>query len=89
MTIVPTPIVDEDSGKREIVDVDKKSKKRLNKDGTEKGKPRVLITIIMGVIAVAWLFPLVGLLVTAGLGYVVIGVGVLIRERCGAECLLR
>ncbi|WP_447943497.1 carbohydrate ABC transporter permease [Microbacterium aurum] len=65
MTVVPTPIVDEDSGKREIVDLDKKSKKRLNKDGTEKGKPRVLITIIMGIIAVAWLFPLLGLLITS------------------------
>jgi alpha-glucoside transport system permease protein len=65
MTIVPTPIVDEDSGKREIVDLEKKSKKRLNKDGTEKEKPRVLITIIMGIIAVAWLFPLLGLLITS------------------------
>ena len=66
MTFVPTPIVDEDEGKREIVDLEAKSKKRrLNRDGTEKEKPRVLITIIMGIIAIAWLFPLVGLLVTS------------------------
>ena len=64
MTFVPTPLVDEDSGKREIVDVEKKTKKR-NADGTEKQKPRILITIIMGIIAIAWLFPLLGLLITS------------------------
>lgn len=64
MTFVPTPIVDEDTGKREIVDVEKKTKKR-NADGTEKQKPRVLITIIMAIIAIAWLFPLLGLLITS------------------------
>lgn len=63
MTFTPTPIVDEDAGKREIVDV-QKSKKR-NADGTEKQKPRVLITVIMAIIAIAWLFPLLGLLVTS------------------------
>jgi alpha-glucoside transport system permease protein len=64
MTFVPTPIVDEDSGKREIVDVTKKTKKR-NADGTEREKPRVLVTIIMGIIAISWLFPLLGLLITS------------------------
>ncbi|MEV8370218.1 carbohydrate ABC transporter permease [Microbacterium sp. NPDC064584] len=64
MTFVPTPIVDEDAGKREIVDTQKRAKK-LNKDGTEKAKPRVLITIIMAIIAIAWLFPLLGLLITS------------------------
>jgi alpha-glucoside transport system permease protein len=64
MTFVPTPIVDEDAGKREIVDVEKKTKKR-NADGTEKKKPHVLITIIMLIIALAWLFPLLGLLITS------------------------
>ncbi|MDE0546086.1 carbohydrate ABC transporter permease [Microbacterium sp. C7(2022)] len=64
MTVVPTPLVD-DEGHRETVDLEKKSKKRLRKDGTEKDKPHVLITIIMGVIAVLWLFPLLGLLITS------------------------
>jgi alpha-glucoside transport system permease protein len=64
MTFVPTPIVDEDADKREIVDVEKKTKNR-NADGTEKKKPHVLITIIMAIIAIAWLFPLLGLLITS------------------------
>jgi alpha-glucoside transport system permease protein len=64
MTFVPTPIVDEDEGKREIVDLQLKSKKR-NADGTEKRKPHILITIIMAIIAIAWLFPLLGLLITS------------------------
>jgi alpha-glucoside transport system permease protein len=64
MTFIPTPIVDEDEGKREIVDVQAKTKKR-NADGTEKRKPHVLITIIMAIIAIAWLFPLLGLLITS------------------------
>jgi len=64
MTFIPTPIVDEDEGKREIVDLQAKSKKR-NADGTEKRKPHVLITIIMAIIALAWLFPLIGLLITS------------------------
>jgi alpha-glucoside transport system permease protein len=64
MTFIPTPIVDEDEGKREIVDLQAKSKKR-NADGTEKRKPHVLITIIMAIIALAWLFPLLGLLITS------------------------
>ena len=64
MTFIPTPIVDEDAGKREIVDLQAKSKKR-NADGTEKRKPHVLITIIMAIIALAWLFPLLGLLITS------------------------
>ena len=64
MTVIPTPIIDEE-GHRETIDLEQKTKRRLKKDGTEKEKPRVLITIIMGVIAVAWLFPLLGLLVTS------------------------
>ncbi|WP_314507722.1 carbohydrate ABC transporter permease [uncultured Microbacterium sp.] len=64
MTLIPTPIVDEETGKRESVDVQAKTKKR-NADGTEKQKPRVLITIIMAIIAIAWLFPLLGLLITS------------------------
>jgi alpha-glucoside transport system permease protein len=65
MSVIPTPIVDEDSGKREIVDLDKSRARRMKKDGTEREKPRVLITILMGIIAVAWLFPLLGLLITS------------------------
>ncbi len=64
MTFIPTPIVDEDEGKREIVDLQAKSKKR-NADGTEKRKPHILISIIMAIIALAWLFPLLGLLITS------------------------
>ena len=65
MSVIPTPIVDEDSGKREIVDLDKQRKRRMKKDGTEREKPHILITILMVVIAVAWLFPLLGLLITS------------------------
>lgn len=65
MSVIPTPIVDEDSGKREIVDLDKQRKRRMKKDGTEREKPHILITILMGIIAVAWLFPLLGLLITS------------------------
>ena len=54
MTATPTP----------LVKVSKKSKSR-NKDGTVREKRHVLITIIMGIIAVAWLFPLLGILVTS------------------------
>jgi alpha-glucoside transport system permease protein len=64
MTIVPTPVVD-DNGRRTSVDLEKKTKRRLNKDGTEREKPRILITILMGFIAIAWLFPLLGLLITS------------------------
>ncbi|WP_431778665.1 carbohydrate ABC transporter permease [Microbacterium aurantiacum] len=59
---IPTPVVDDD-GRREVVNVEKASRKR-ERTGDKK-KPHVLITIIMGVIAVAWLFPLVGLAVTS------------------------
>jgi alpha-glucoside transport system permease protein len=54
MTTTPAP----------LVAVRTKSKTR-NADGTEREKPRVLITIITGIIAVAWLFPLLGLLITS------------------------
>ncbi|MEI3868107.1 carbohydrate ABC transporter permease [Microbacterium sp. CCNWLW134] len=63
MTVIPTPIVDEDSGKRETIDGGRK--KKYDKTGAEKQKPHVLITVITGVIAIAWLFPLLGLLVTS------------------------
>ena len=62
MTAIPTPVLGED-GKLAIV-TPTPQRRRKAVDG-ERSKPRVLITIIMGVIAVAWLFPLVGLLVTS------------------------
>ena len=62
MTAIPTPVLGED-GKLAIV-TPTRQRRRKAVDG-ERSKPRVLITIIMGVIAVAWLFPLVGLLVTS------------------------
>ena len=54
MTATPAP----------LVKVKRKTKSR-NKDGTVREKPHALITIIMGIIAVAWLFPLLGILVTS------------------------
>ena len=62
MTAIPTPVLGED-GKLAIV-TPTRQRRRKAVDG-ERSKPRVLITIIMGVIAVAWLFPLLGLLVTS------------------------
>ncbi len=62
MTAVPTPVVD-DRGRRETIDTRKKAKKRPAEGDTRK--PHVLVTIIMGVIAVAWLFPLLGLAITS------------------------
>ncbi len=61
MTAVPTPVVDEE-GRREVVN-GKKAKPRAAEG--DRRKPHVLITVIMGVIAVAWLFPLLGLLITS------------------------
>ncbi|WES64476.1 carbohydrate ABC transporter permease [Microbacter sp. GSS18] len=58
-TEIPTPLVDADAGTREIVTGNKKPRTG------DKPKPRILLTILMGIIAVAWLFPLLGLLITS------------------------
>lgn len=63
MTAMPTPIVDE-GGTREIITIDKKSARRRARLG-DTPKPRVGLTILMGVISVLWLFPLLGLLITS------------------------
>lgn len=60
-TEIPTPVVDAETGARELVDT-KKPRRVRDSDGR---KPHVLITIVMGFIAVAWLVPLVGLAVTS------------------------
>ncbi|MBT2497652.1 carbohydrate ABC transporter permease [Agromyces sp. ISL-38] len=62
MTIIPTPVVDE-QGHRETVEVEKKTRRKAAVSG-ERPKRQVLITIVMGIIAVAWLLPLLGLLIT-------------------------
>lgn len=62
MTLIPTPLVDPTGP--QASKPSPRTRKRTA-DGTERDKPRVLITILMGVIAVAWLFPLLGLLVTS------------------------
>jgi len=54
MTVTPTPVANPP-----------RKTKRRNNAGAEQEKPHVIITIIMGIIAVAWLFPLVGLLITS------------------------
>ncbi len=58
-TEIPTPVFDADAGTREIVTGTKKPR------AGDKPKPRILLTILMGIIAVAWLFPLLGLLITS------------------------
>jgi alpha-glucoside transport system permease protein len=63
MTAMPTPIVDE-GGTREIITIDKKAARRRARLG-DAPKPRVGLTILMGVISVLWLFPLLGLLITS------------------------
>lgn len=63
MSVIPTPVVDEDNNTRTIVTEGKRSRKRPAEG--DRSKPRVLVTIIMGVIAVAWLVPLLGLLITS------------------------
>ncbi len=62
MSVVPTPVID-DQGTREIVTMNGEKKRRAV--AADKPRPRILVTIIMGVIAVAWLFPLLGLLITS------------------------
>ncbi|GAA1963039.1 carbohydrate ABC transporter permease [Microbacterium deminutum] len=62
MTAMPTPLVDQ-NGNREVVDVEKKSRRKLRTGDTPK--PRVGLTILMGIISVLWLFPLLGLLITS------------------------
>jgi len=61
MTAMPTPIIDQNGG-RETVDFEK-TKGKLRTGDTPK--PRVGLTILMGVISVLWLFPLLGLLITS------------------------
>ncbi len=61
-TPIPTPTVDPASGSTKAVVTGRSRKDPQNRD---KSKPHVLVTILMGVIAVAWLIPLVGLLVTS------------------------
>ncbi|MHA7141095.1 carbohydrate ABC transporter permease [Arthrobacter sp. Sr33] len=62
MTLIPTPVVDETKG-RTTVNVHRK-KRRLNAAG-EAQKPHIITTLIMGAIALIWLFPLLGLLITS------------------------
>ncbi|WP_439593425.1 carbohydrate ABC transporter permease [Microbacterium sp.] len=63
MSVIPTPVVDEDNNTRTIVTEGKRSRRRPAEG--DRSKPRVLVTIIMGVISVAWLVPLLGLLITS------------------------
>ncbi|MGB4778918.1 carbohydrate ABC transporter permease [Microbacterium sp.] len=62
MTAIPTPVVAPDDAP---ASVRARESKRKRPDEGDERKPRVLVTIIMGVIAVAWLFPLLGLLITS------------------------
>ncbi len=62
MTVIPTPVIDEDGAR----DVGRSSKRRTRQVAEgERKKPHVIVTIIMGLIALAWLFPLLGLLITS------------------------
>lgn len=63
MSVIPTPVADEDGSTRTIVTDGRRSRRRPAEG--DRRKPHVLVTIIMGVIAVAWLFPLLGLLITS------------------------
>lgn len=63
MTVIPTPVVDEDSSTRTVITGGRRNRRRPSEG--DRRKPHVLVTIIMGVIAVAWLVPLVGLLITS------------------------
>ncbi|GAA1935383.1 carbohydrate ABC transporter permease [Microbacterium aoyamense] len=62
MIDMPTPVVDEDNNTRTITTGGKRSKRPTEGD---RRKPHVLVTIIMAIIAIAWLFPLLGLLITS------------------------
>ncbi|MCJ1709476.1 carbohydrate ABC transporter permease [Microbacterium sp. VKM Ac-2923] len=57
MTITPAPVVDQ------TLREEKRAKKKG--DVVEPRRPHILVTVILGVIAVAWLFPLVGVVVTS------------------------
>jgi len=61
MTDMPTPVIVDDST-RAIVTGGKRSKRAAEGDTR---KPHILVTIIMAIIAIAWLFPLLGLLITS------------------------
>ncbi|GAB3602766.1 carbohydrate ABC transporter permease [Microbacterium aureliae] len=61
MTVTPTPIVDEDARRK----LDAGSRKAKRERAGDTPKPRILITIIMGIISLLWLFPLLGLAVTS------------------------
>jgi alpha-glucoside transport system permease protein len=61
MTAVPAPIVDPNLGEP-VKPAGRSPRKERTGD---RPRPRILLTIIMGIIAVAWLFPLLGLLITS------------------------
>ena len=57
MTVTPIPMVDAP------LDEEKSAKKKG--DIKEKGKPRVLLTIILGIVSLLWIFPSLGLVITS------------------------
>ncbi len=59
MTITPAPIVETATGEAA------KGPTHEQMRFTEKPKPRIFLTIVLGILAVAWLFPLIGVIITA------------------------
>lgn len=57
MTVTPIPMVD--------VTLDEEKGAKKKGEIREKGKPRVLLTIILGVISLLWIFPSLGLVITS------------------------
>lgn len=62
MTIKPTAVV-VNEGRKASTSASPRRRRQGGDDGDRR--PHVLITILMGVIAVSWLFPLAGLLITS------------------------
>jgi alpha-glucoside transport system permease protein len=60
MTVTPTPLVSE-----AVANEDAADKSHLKAQSHDKPRPRVLVSIILGIIAVAWLFPLIGIVITS------------------------
>lgn len=59
MTILPPPVVDD------VTPEQRKAPRRGEAKVREKGKPRILVSIVLFLIAIAWLFPLLGIVVTS------------------------
>lgn len=62
MTVLPTPVVD---GTTDRTVARSRRKKGRPTTADEAQKPHIITTVVMGIIALIWVFPLLGLLITS------------------------